>query len=350
MDADTRIAEDALDALGRSVRETAGHQALHPENVVRRGRRGRRRRTGFAVLAAALIVLAGVVTWRVVPPGNRDGLQFGGSGVEDRDLDREVFSVRSPVPLYWRLTALDDFDGTTWKSQSKFDPRGATGGTTVPATADDVAVEFSITGLDKIWLPTAGRFKSVASPVVVSGSRETGAVIVGSGTSLSGLTYTVYTDPRFPAVDVLEAAPDGLPAGSPDSTALPADLPAIVRTEAQAVAGNAPNRYRAAKALQEHLRSDAFASSDVSAGTGIEGFLRQRRGKTEQFAGAYAAMARSLGIPARIVVGYMQGIQEGDGRFHVYKRERHTWAEVWFEGVGWVGFDPTPDRGIDQPF
>jgi hypothetical protein len=353
MDADTRMAEAALDGLGRSVRQTAGRQDLHPHDVVRRGRRVRRRRRGAVALVAALVVLVGVVTWRVVPAGTDDSTRFGGTGgvlagEPGGDLDREMFSARSPLRLNWRLTALDEFDGTMWNA--KFNPQGLTGGTTVPVTADDIAVELSITGLDKIWVPTAGRFKSIASPVVVSGSRELGAVIVGQGVDVAGLTYTVYTDPRPPAVDVLEAAPAALPAGSPNSTALPDGLPAIVRTEAQAVAGNAPNRYRAVKALQEHLRSGDFVY-DAPVGTGIEDFLRHRRGKAEQFASAYAAMARSLGIPARVVIGFLPGVPEADGRFHVYERQRHSWAEVWFEGVGWVGFDPTPDRGTDQqPF
>jgi len=163
------------------------------------------------------------------------------------------------------------------------------------------------------------------------------------------LTYTLYTDPRPPAVERLEAAADGLPADGANSTALPSDLPSIVRTEAQTAVGDVTNRYGKAKALQEYLRSRDFVY-DAPVGTGIDDFLRNRRGKAEQFAGAYAAMARSLGIPARVVTGFLPGNPEGDGRFHVYERQRHAWAEVWFDGAGWVGFDATPGRGSDQPF
>jgi transglutaminase-like putative cysteine protease len=353
MDADTRIAEDALDALGRSVRDTAGHQVLQPEAVVGRGRRGRRRRHGVAVLAAAVVVLAGVTAWRVVPAGNGDGLHFGGSGTESRDLDRELFTVRSARPLYWRLTALDEFDGTDWKSQAKFDPPGSGQATSTPkATPDEIAVEFSITGLRQIWAPTAGRFRVITFPIIVQGNQRLGAVIVDPASNLDGLAYTVYTDAGLPDAAVLRAAPATLPPDSPGSADPAVGLSEVVSAEARAAVGSASNRYDAARALQRHLRDGSYTFAGGLAPGDVPPALliRDRRGTAAQFAAIYVAMARSLGIPARVVVGFLPGELGPDGRYKVREKDRHAWAEVWFEGAGWVGFDATPTRGSDQPF
>jgi hypothetical protein len=83
MGADTGAAQDALDALdalGQSVRATAGRHVRPSEDVVRRGRRSRRRRHAATALTAVLAVLIGVVAWRTVPAGDAGGLRYGGAG------------------------------------------------------------------------------------------------------------------------------------------------------------------------------------------------------------------------------------------------------------------------------
>ncbi len=69
-----------------------------------------------------------------------------------------------------------------------------------------------------------------------------------------------------------------------------------------------------------------------------------RRGYCEQFAGTYAAFARSIGLPARVAVGFTPG-ELTDGVYVVRGQHAHAWPEVWFEGIGWVPFEPTPGRG-----
>ena len=80
----------------------------------------------------------------------------------------------------------------------------------------------------------------------------------------------------------------------------------------------------------------------------IESFLDDRVGYCEQFAGTYAAMMRTLGIPSRVAVGFTSGIAQGDGVFSVLGRNAHAWPEVWFDGIGWVKFEPTPTRGAPE--
>jgi len=74
-------------------------------------------------------------------------------------------------------------------------------------------------------------------------------------------------------------------------------------------------------------------------------FLSIKRGYCEQFAGTFAAMARAVGLPTRVVVGFTPGILRADGLYHVAGRHSHAWDEVWFDGYGLGDFDPTPGRG-----
>ncbi len=69
-------------------------------------------------------------------------------------------------------------------------------------------------------------------------------------------------------------------------------------------------------------------------------------GDDEQYAVAMALMARQLGIPARVVMGFYPGEDDNAARgsLPVTGTMAHVWVEVPFEGAGWVTFDPTPDR------
>ncbi|MGH2719586.1 MAG: DUF4129 domain-containing transglutaminase family protein, partial [Actinomycetota bacterium] len=84
-------------------------------------------------------------------------------------------------------------------------------------------------------------------------------------------------------------------------------------------------------------------------------FLTQtRRGYCEQFAGAMAVMLRTLGIPARVAVGFLPGnatatTAAGMTSYTVTGDDAHAWPEAYFAGIGWVRFEPTPRQGVDTP-
>ncbi len=84
----------------------------------------------------------------------------------------------------------------------------------------------------------------------------------------------------------------------------------------------------------------------------LTSFLQDRRGACQQYSVAMAALVRGLGIPARVAVGFTGGSPVGSDRYEVSTREGHAWPEVWFEGAGWVRFEPTPrddDVSTDPP-
>ncbi len=121
---------------------------------------------------------------------------------------------------------------------------------------------------------------------------------------------------------------------------------------ADGIAGKAENPYAAAVALEAWFRSSGGFTYDEHPPRArgvppLVGFVaRTKRGYCQHFAGAMALMLRYLGIPARVAAGFTSGTYSSDRhQWTVYDRNAHTWVEVWFEGYGWLPFDPTPGRG-----
>jgi transglutaminase-like putative cysteine protease len=129
---------------------------------------------------------------------------------------------------------------------------------------------------------------------------------------------------------------------------LPSGVPDSARNLARQVTANAATPFDRAIALQNFFRDNFTYNTNVQlddSNNAIDVFLRDREGFCQQFAGTFAVMARSVGLPARVAVGYTPGDLGTDGRYHVFGRHAHAWPEVWFDGIGWVAFEPTPQRG-----
>ena len=127
---------------------------------------------------------------------------------------------------------------------------------------------------------------------------------------------------------------------------------ADVYRQARDVVGEARNPYSAVVALETWFRSGGDFVYDEQPpvrrdAPALASFVvSTRRGYCQHFAGAMALMLRELGIPARVAAGFTSGRYDGDEeRWIVADRNAHTWVEVWFDGFGWLSFDPTPGRG-----
>jgi transglutaminase-like putative cysteine protease len=293
----------------------------------------------------------GLISWRH-HPGGSGGRTTGSPLVDIRsrltDLSQiEAFTVKANSPEYWRLTSLDTFDGNGW---SLNDTYRHTSGPLIPASgtpARAVTAAFNVSTLDSIWLPAAYRPVRYSGPGKVSYSSDAGSLIADKATS-NGLTYTVQSSVLTPDVATLEASPPVTDPSLARYLQLPS-MPPLVAAIAHEVTSGARTPYEMARRLQDYFRSPAF-TYDLSVpaydGTNaIVQFLEQRRGFCQQFAATYAAMARLLGLPTRVAVGFTQGNPGDDGRFHVVDADAHAWPEVYFSGVGWVAFEPTPGRG-----
>jgi transglutaminase-like putative cysteine protease len=272
-----------------------------------------------------------------------------------------LFTVRATQAAYWRLTTLDQFTGKLWTSSDL----EATGGFPVrsgplPGAVDRsggkvIAQHFQFLRLSQTLLPAA------SEPVVFDGTAtarydpRTGALVVPGGAS-KGFTYDVRSVEVIPSPKELEDVASLAAAGAARYTLLPEGM--RHRAEITELASEwteaARDPYRKILAIQDRLRNPKYFtySENVPAGHGADDILHfltvTRRGYCEQFAGSMAVLLRSLGIPARVAVGFTPGIPQGTtGKstlLRVTTQQAHAWVEVLFPKYGWLAFEPTPSR------
>lgn len=268
----------------------------------------------------------------------------------------EVFRVSSPEPSYWRLTSLERFDGRIWRSSGSY---GEAGGELPEAVRTDLATKtfdqtFTIQALAAIWLPAAYEPRAFdGGGVEVLYEEDSATLIVDrDATTSDGLVYRVTSaSPRITASDLAGASGEVPDEIRDRFLALPDDFSPAVTQLAEDLTAEAATPYAAALALQNHLRTFTY---DLTVPSGhsddvLEEFLfSTQRGYCEQFAGSFAAMARSIGLPARVSVGFTTGEPDPaePGVFRVRGEHAHAWPEVFLAGAGWVSFEPTPGRGM----
>jgi transglutaminase-like putative cysteine protease len=163
---------------------------------------------------------------------------------------------------------------------------------------------------------------------------------------LRRLTYTVQSVDIEPDSSDLNNAVAGTPADAAVTAVIPSDLPDSLVQLANRITADAGTPAAKAAAIQAYLRDDSFIySTEPLPGSGYEALqnflLQDRRGYCEQFASAMAMMARVVGIPSRVSVGFLPGERDEEG-WKVSIRDMHAWPELYFANYGWVRFEPTP--------
>jgi transglutaminase-like putative cysteine protease len=292
-------------------------------------------------------------SYRVEPPLARIGEDFVGRGRV------EVFTVRSPREDYWRVAALDRYESTnggqwTLAAQGSGEVQD---GLHAPVDSTMLRQEFHITGLADRWLPAAYepvQLEGGDNPLVVKAS----STMVSNRADVSDLTYSVSS--RQPPETLTGAQIDGTNAPLPSEmrgyTRLPSDFPSDVRNTALAITAGAANPYERARALESffldpaqgfHYSLDVDLTADAQSQNAISQFLQSRTGFCVQFASSFTAMARAVGLPARVAVGYTPGRYDStSGVYRVTSEDAHAWGEVWLAGVGWTRFEPTPNSDL----
>lgn len=268
--------------------------------------------------------------------------------------EREAFTVKTNnQKAYWRLTALDTFDGQIWSSNDSYRKSGRELERVGPRAraAQDIVQEYSIKELASIWLPAAYQPLEIEGVDGVSYNAESGSAISKFPTSDS-LNYTVRSArPSFTRAE-LSMGQALAPASLRSHLALPEGIPPEVQQLARDVVGaaGADNPFTRALALQDYLRDNYQYDINIDQGHGrqaLSNFLfTTKRGYCEQFAGSYAVLARMVGLPSRVAVGFTPGdFDQAAGVYRVKGIHAHAWPEVFIEGAGWVLFEPTPGRG-----
>ncbi len=302
-------------------------------------------------------------------------VQVGSRLIELSDVELFAVAVPEDERQYWRLTSLDEFDGDAWRARSQYeDVAGPFAATLDPSAASGphLSQTVMLTGLGNSYLPAAYELRRVIDDGGVTMEYEalSGSLIKTRRAALAGpKRFTYSVDSAVPAI----GDPDRLRRSETSmleegflatNTQLPDDVQALVRSEADRITADGRSDYHRALLLQDHFRLDGGFRYDLEVHSeGINGlgdFLFDvRAGYCQQFASAYAALARSIGLPTRVAVGFTWGEWqperriEGafvDGAYVVRGRHAHAWPEVYFAGTGWVRFEPTPGRGAPGDF
>lgn len=253
------------------------------------------------------------------------------------------------------VVRLDTYDGVRFTTSDEYDTAGPVLAQPAdrPSSGRDVVLRFRNLDLDAPWLPTAGTPTRIDLRGV--GYDRSSFDVLAPGT-VNGLTYELQA--RIPTATTADLGATPVDAGSDTAAdrALPGGLPPNLGRVANEVTAGSLSPAEALEKLASYLRTqfalDPRAPSGHAAGR-LDQFLRtDRAGTPEQFATAFAVMARSLGYPTRVVVGYkLLADDNGAARplEFVTTASYHVWAEVAYEGLGWIPYDPTPSTGGPAP-
>ncbi len=270
-----------------------------------------------------------------------------------------VMRVRASSPDFWRGQTFDHFDGRVWsrtddtprpvRSRSPFffqrvpldGPRPADTSELVQTYYLEQAgpnVLFAANTPDQLYFSDRTVYQ------LPDGSLRAGVQLERDA------TYTVISHRPHATAETLRASAAAAATTPPDITARYAqagDVPPRVRELAAQITRGAATPYDAVRALEAWMGRNTRYTLDVPkpprGADAVEQFLFvDRKGFCEQIASSLVVMLRSLGVPTRLAVGYLPGERNPfTGLYEVHADDAHAWAEVYFPGVGWQGFDPT---------
>jgi transglutaminase-like putative cysteine protease len=279
--------------------------------------------------------------------------------LDNPDVVMMRYTTDDPTPSYLRAIVLETFDGDSWKARaynaSDATPVADGGFASIPSGLPATPHEYAITAraLVDSFLPLPEHPTAVAVDGDWFADDLTDVVFSpDGGDTTREKRWDVESLDVKPTAQQLK---DAAPAVGQDRAAIQSsvEIPQSVRDLARDVTAGATTDYDMALALQTWFRSEFRYSTDVrpaSSGDYLEEFLQDKVGYCEQFSASMALMATSLGIRSRVVVGFTPGSPTGQrGTYDVSAQNAHAWPELWFAGVGWVSFEPTPGTATNGP-
>lgn len=373
---------DRVGRWGRLLGANRTRVVSNPLSVV--GRRVGGTALAVAVLVPALVPGLDGQVLRIGDGGDGSGTGTGRIGASanplvnlTRDLGRrdqvKLFTMDVPLPPggpqqidpdpapYMRTTVYTTFTGTTWTHTQAIDNGRSRDGALAPGWNSTPAgeprpVDVSTTKQARVkYLPTPYGATTVSS---LDGdwfkSNDSHEIVALGKTNAADMDYTVrQVEPRIDATKLLEVKNVNRGRELVDTHGL-GDLPDVQGAIKEAV-GDEGRPFGQALLLQSYLSDrdrfsyDPTAPESTDQKSLLESFLEQKRGFCVHYATAMVLMARELGIPARFAVGYLPGRGESAGgktRYTVTSLESHAWPELYFEGYGWLRFEPTPRTDV----
>lgn len=314
-------------------------------------------------------------------------------------LFRAEIAGADPETVRFRTVTLDRYSNGRWRTdriqagpaedEPWIDPSQAYRGETL-----DVEAFIRIDKLAQPWMPAPATPNAVIAEdrddqATLRIRRVDGSLFLPGDRTYEGMTYAVRADvPRYDGATVAalarteegrlsplfeEAVEDGRVIGDlpeiPEAIELPDaefwleyprdELGARFVFLAEDVVGNVDTNFEKALALENWFRDSGeftyddqvpaeFVTSDVyewlSADEQTNPYARH--GYCEQFSTAMALMARAVGVPSRVVLGFTPGTRINDTTVQVMDKNAHSWVELWIPSYGWMAFDPTPRSGF----
>jgi transglutaminase-like putative cysteine protease len=342
------------------------------------------RRVGFASVVVALclpLFIPGLHMTRLVGGGPGIGGAGGNGGGASvgfpsptTQLSQELHSGKASTvlvytsttdsPDYLQIYALNKLTDSGWQlfgqpeSLVTVDPRlpappGLTtaAGTTRETTHITIASGIGSDALGALPVPYPAT--AVTAGGLLHADKST-LMVFDPDVSISGLRYSVTSIAELPSTQSLNdaaAPPADIVA---NDLAVPASYDSLraLATSIAAAAG-AKTQYQKAVALQSWLANGKFSytlnAPSVVDAAGLKQFLTvTKKGYCQQFSSAMAVLARLLGIPARVAYGFTSGTEDTAGSWVVTTHDAHAWPELYFQGYGWLRFEPTPTGSTGQ--
>lgn len=346
----------------------------------------RRKIAGVAMLVAASVLVGGGAAFVAAPPKDErfvlreeidppfDPLQFASPLAGFREYsklerDEVLFTIDGLEPDdRVRLATMDSFSGKLWNvtgPETQTDGSGsfALVGRQIPEqtfltpdSRDDITV--TIENYADVWVPSVGyptELDFTGGAAVDETDEMRYNVSTGTAVLTTGLQRgdSYHLDAEVQRV----LTPEELADAAPANLTLPpvVDNPDVTTAKAQEFAGGATSPAAILEAIRLNLAESGYLSHGLAsdavpsrAGHGadrIDDLLSRNQmiGDEEQYASAFALMATTYGYPSRVVMGFKPEVAEGQA-VEVTGADVTAWAEVAFDDLGWVAFDPTPDE------
>jgi transglutaminase-like putative cysteine protease len=343
------------------------------------------RRVGIASVVVALcvpLVVPGLRMTRLFPAHGIFGSAGLGLGSGDgalvpnplvamnEDLHEsqptQVLTYRStdPAPQYLQMYVLGNLTTTSWTMGPRLGPTAAATGKLPQAPGLISASRYKVTThvtFSRAAASSTGTVSFLPVPYPPTRISATGhwqidlgtSMVYAAGTSLSGLSYTVTSSDVAPTAQQLSKATVPPAAIAGEYLGVPASFRSL-KALAEKVTRGAATPYDKAIALQQWFTQTGGFSYSLNAAqpasaAALSRFLNvTKRGYCQQFAFAMAVLARLLGIPSRIAVGFTAGTSMGNDTWVVKSSDAHAWPELYFQGAGWLRFEPTPSGAAGQ--
>ncbi len=326
---------------------------------------------GIGTLALALVVPAVLPQHGPVMLGGGLGRSNSGSGHgsttmfgSEEDIARDLkaqgsspvlsFRTNDPTPPPLRVLATSTYHDGTWDLRP--DQHNLLVGNpslrlpgTGPGTSDQATTYRMRVTRNTLRAPQlAAPFPAVRADLGKTRWRfkpSTGRILPSATPESYTVSFEQLDD------DARPSQPAGPPPRSPDMS-IPSAAATRVRALAKSIGGETP--FQQAIAIQDYLRDGQFTYSltlahrrkgpDGKTLDPLSNFLVTKVGYCTQFATAMVMLARADGIPARFAVGFLPGTEGSGDVYHVVRSDAHAWPELWFPGLGWTRFEPTPGQ------